>query len=163
MSRAPPTTSKSGKNASGQEAFGSKIQETPVVESSVISMADVTSMASGAGTTAASEVDKARTIATPAVEGEGGDLCIAGSLPAPDPQATGERGAWVEDDLHRCLYVSTPWEAEAVADHRDVEDFKEASHTIGRVLSVRVLVKPFEFPALGRCVPQDLMIILLAC
>jgi hypothetical protein len=34
---------------------------------------------------------------------------------------------------------------------------------IGRVLSVRILVKPFEFPALGCCVPRDLMIILLAC
>jgi hypothetical protein len=45
----------------------------------------------------------------------------------------------VEDDLHRCLYVGTPWEAEVVADRRDVEEFKEASRTIRRVLSVRVL------------------------
>jgi hypothetical protein len=84
MSRAPPTTSESGKNASSQEAFGSKIQKTPVVESQAISMADVTSTAGGAGTTAVSEVDKAGS-APPVTEGEGGDLCTAGPLPAPDP------------------------------------------------------------------------------
>jgi hypothetical protein len=50
----PLTTSERGKNTSGQEAFGSKIQETLVVESLAISMADVTSTAGGAGTTAAS-------------------------------------------------------------------------------------------------------------
>jgi hypothetical protein len=53
------TTSKSGKNASGQEAFGSKIQETPVVESPAISTVDVMSTVGGAGTTTASEADKA--------------------------------------------------------------------------------------------------------
>jgi hypothetical protein len=31
------------------------------------------------------------------------------------------------------------WEAEVVADRRDVEELKEASCTIGRMLSVRVL------------------------
>jgi hypothetical protein len=45
----------------------------------------------------------------------------------------------MEGDTHRCLYVGTPWEAEVVVDRRDVEEFKEASHTIRRVLSVRVL------------------------
>jgi hypothetical protein len=69
MCRAPPTMSESGKNASGQEAFGSKIQETPVVESPAISMDDGTSTAGGAGTTAVSEADKAGTSAPPATEG----------------------------------------------------------------------------------------------
>jgi hypothetical protein len=31
MCRAPPTMSESGQNASGQEAFGNKIKEMPVV------------------------------------------------------------------------------------------------------------------------------------
>jgi hypothetical protein len=69
MCRAPQTTSKSGKNASGQEAFGSKIQETPVVESLAISMDDVTSTTGGAGTTVASEADKDGTSAPPVAEG----------------------------------------------------------------------------------------------
>jgi hypothetical protein len=139
MCRAPPTTSESGKNASGQEVFGRKIQETPVVESPAISTVDVTSTAGGAGMTAASEVDKAGTSAPPAAEDEGGDLCIASSLPTPDPQAAGAGDAWAEDDLHQCLYVGTPWEVEVVADCHDVEEFKEASRTIGRMQSVRVL------------------------
>jgi hypothetical protein len=45
MSRVPPTTSESGKNASGQEAFGSKLLETLVVESPAASVADVMSAA----------------------------------------------------------------------------------------------------------------------
>jgi hypothetical protein len=44
-----------------------------------------------------------------------------------------------EDDAHWCLYVGTPWEAEVVTDRHDVEEFKEASRTIGHVLLVRVL------------------------
>jgi hypothetical protein len=51
-----------------------------------------------------------------------------------------EEGTRSEDDQHRCLYVSTPWEAEVVADRYDLDEFKDASHTIGRVLSVRALV-----------------------
>jgi hypothetical protein len=54
-----------------------------------------------------------------------------------------EEGARSEDDQHQCLYVGTPWQAEVVADRRDVEEFKEASRTIGRVLLVRALVKLF--------------------
>jgi hypothetical protein len=57
----------------------------------------------------------------------------------PDPQVVEAGGARAEDDLHQCPYVGTPWEAEVVADCRDVEEFKEASRTIGRVLSVKVL------------------------
>jgi hypothetical protein len=155
--------SKSGKNASGQEAFGSKMQGTPVVESLAASVADVTSAAGGAGTTAASEVDKAETSAPPTAEGEGGDLYTSDPLPASSPQAVGEEGARSEDDQHRCLYVGTPWEAEVVADRLDVEEFKEVSRTIGRVLSVRALVDPFEFLALGCPVPQGLMVVLLIC
>jgi hypothetical protein len=52
---------KRAKKASGQEAFGSKKKETPVVESPAISTADVMSTTDGAGTTAAAEVDKAGT------------------------------------------------------------------------------------------------------
>jgi hypothetical protein len=139
MSRAPPATSESGKNASGQEAFGSKIQETPVVESPVISTADVTSTAGRAGTMVTFEANKVGTSAPPTAEGEGGDLCTFGPPSAPDPQAAREEGARSEDDQHRCLYVGTPWEAEVVADRRDMEEFKEASHMIGRVVSVRTL------------------------
>jgi hypothetical protein len=123
--------SESGKNASGQEAFGSKIKEMPVVESPAASAADVTSMAGRAGTTVAFEADKAGTSTAPVAEDEGGDLCTTGPLPTPDPQAAEAGGAQAEDDLHRCLYVGTPWEAEVVADCRDVEEFKEASRMIG--------------------------------
>jgi hypothetical protein len=142
MSRAPPTASKSGKNVSGQEAFGSKMPEMQVVESPAASAADVTSVAVGAGMTAASEADKAGTSAPPSVEGEGGDLCTTGPQPALGPQPAMEEGTRSEDDQHRCLYVGTPWEAEVIANRRDVEDFKEASRTIGLVLSVRILVRP---------------------
>jgi hypothetical protein len=45
----------------------------------------------------------------------------------------------MEDDLHWCLYVGIPWEAEVIADRRDVKEFTEASRTIERVLLVRVL------------------------
>jgi hypothetical protein len=155
--------SESGKNASGQEAFGSKMPETPVVGSPAISAVDVTSTAGGAGATAASEADKAGTNVPPAAEDEGGDLYTTGPQPAPGSQAAMEEGTRSEDDQHWCLYVGTPWGAEVVADHRDVEEFKEVSRTIGRVLSVRALVDPFEFLALGRSVLQGLMAFLLVC
>jgi hypothetical protein len=54
-----------------------------------------------------------------------------------------EEGSRSEDD--QCLYVGTPWEVEVVADRRDVEEFKEASCTIGRVLLVRALVDILRF------------------
>jgi hypothetical protein len=73
MSRVPLTMSESGNNASVQEAFGSKLPETLVVESPAASAADVTSAVVGAGTTAASEADKAGTSAPPTTGGEGGD------------------------------------------------------------------------------------------
>jgi hypothetical protein len=119
--------------------------ETLVVESPAASAADVTSAAVGAGTTAVSEVDKAGTSAPLATEGEGGDLCTTGLQPAPGQQVAVEEGTRSEDDQHRCLYVGTPWEAEVVADRHDVEEFKEASRTIGSVLSVRALVDLLRF------------------
>jgi hypothetical protein len=66
-------TSESGKNASGQEAFGSKALEMLVVELSAASAADVTSTTVGVGTTAAPEEDKFGTSAPPTTEGGGDD------------------------------------------------------------------------------------------
>jgi hypothetical protein len=129
----------SGKNASGQEAFGSKAKKTPVAESPAVSTADVTSATDGTGGTAASEADKAGTSTAPSTEEEGGDLCMGDALPTSDPQEAEAGGARVEEYTHRCLCVGTPWEAEVVADCRDVEEFKEASRMIGRVLSIRIL------------------------
>jgi hypothetical protein len=123
--------------------------EMPVVESPTISATDVMSTADGAGATAASEADKAGTSVPPAAKGEGDDLCTSGPLPAPGPQAAMEEGARSEDNQHRCLYVGTPSEAEVVTDRRGVEEFKEASRTIERVLSVWALIDPLEFLALG--------------
>jgi hypothetical protein len=47
------------------------------------------------------------------------------------------------DDEDWCLYAGTPWEADVITDRRDLEKFKEAMHTIGTVLLVRVLAKFF--------------------
>jgi hypothetical protein len=65
---------------------------------------------------------------------------MADPRPTPDPQTAKAGGARTEDDVRRCLYVGTPWEEEVVADRRYIDDFKEASRTIGRVLSVRTHV-----------------------
>jgi hypothetical protein len=130
----------SGKNALGQEAFGSKVKEMPVEQSPTVSAVDVTSMAVGVGVTAASAVKKAGTGTAPPAEGEQDDLCMANPQLTPDQQTAEVGGARVEDDAHWCLYVDTPWEGEAIADCRDVDEFKEVTHTIGCVLLVRVLV-----------------------
>jgi hypothetical protein len=145
-------TSESGKNTSGQEAFGSKAKETPVEQSLVVSTADVTSAAVGTGAMAASAAKKAGTSTTPPTEGEQGDLYMADPRPTPDPQTSKAGGARVEDDMHWCLYVGTRWEEEVVANRRDIDEFKEASRTIGRVLSVRVLAWVLEILALGRVI-----------
>jgi hypothetical protein len=58
----------------------------------------------------------------------------------PYPQTAEAGGARVEDDAHQCLHVGTPWEEEVIADRRDVNDFKEASRTIGCMLTVRICV-----------------------
>jgi hypothetical protein len=39
-------------------------------------------------------------------------------------------GTSVEGDDDMCLYVGTPWEDNVVADHHDVDDFKEVSRTL---------------------------------
>jgi hypothetical protein len=137
--------------------------ETPVVESPAISTADVTSTAGKAGATAASEADKAGTSALPAAEGEGGDLYTTGPKLAPGSQAAMEEGTQLEDDQHQCLYIGTPWEAEVITDRHNIEKFKEASRTLGRVLSVRAFVNPIEFLSLGPSVLQGLMAFLLVC
>jgi hypothetical protein len=74
------------------------MSETQVVELPAISAVDVTSTASKARATVASEADKAGTSAPPAAEGEGGDLCTTGPQPAPGPQAAMEEGTRLEDD-----------------------------------------------------------------
>jgi hypothetical protein len=62
----------------------------------------------------------------------------------PDPQAA-EVGVLVPRMMRTGAFTSAhpPWEEEVVADRRDVDDFKEASHTIGRVLSMRIPVLEF--------------------
>jgi hypothetical protein len=45
----------------------------------------------------------------------------------------------------QCLYAGTPWEAEVVTDHRDLETFKEVARTIGTVLLVRTFTAPLGF------------------
>jgi hypothetical protein len=146
MSRVPLTTSESEKNASGQEAFGSKVPDMPVVESPVASAADVTSAAAGAGTSSAPEADKAETSASPTIRGEGGDHDTPDPQPAPGLQGIIDEGMDSVNDKDRCLYAGTPWEAEVVTDFRDLEMFREAAHTIGTLLLVRTLA---EFLASG--------------
>jgi hypothetical protein len=82
---------------------------------------------------------------------------MADPRPTPDPQTTEAGGARVEDETHRCLYVGTPWEEKVIADRRDVDDFKEASRTIGRVLSVRILVWVLQVLALSLGILQGLI------
>jgi hypothetical protein len=129
----------------------------PVGESPAVSTADVMSAAARTGATTTFVAEKVGTSTAPATEGEGDDLYIADPRPTPDPQAAEAGGARVEDDAHWCLYVGTLWEVEVFADHRDVDEFKEASRTIGHVLSVRVLAWVLEFLALGRCILQGLI------
>jgi hypothetical protein len=138
-----PPTLESRKNASGQEAFGTKAPEVPVVESLTASAVDVTSAAAGVGATAASEADKVGTSAPPSAGGEGGDQGT--SEPQEEPPSGGifAEGMEAVNDEDRCLYTGTPWEAEVVTDRRNLEKFKEAAHTIDTVLLVRVLAKFF--------------------
>jgi hypothetical protein len=149
--------SKSGKNASGQEAFGRKVKETPVEQSPMVSTADMTSATVGTGAMVTSTAKKTGTCTAPPTEKRQGDLCMAEPRPTPDPQTTEAGGAHVEDDPHQCLYVGTPWEEEVITDRRDVDEFKEASCTIGRVLSVRVLAWVLGILTLGRGIMQGLI------
>jgi hypothetical protein len=145
MSRVSSTTSESGKNASGQEAFGSKLSETPVVESLAASAADMTSAAVGAGTTVVFEADRARTSAPPTAGGEGGDRGTSGPQSAPGLEGIMEEGARSVDDEDLCLYAGTPWEAEVVTNRRDLETFKEAARMIRSMLLVRTPVDLVRF------------------
>jgi hypothetical protein len=145
LSRVPPTTSESGKNASGQEAFGSKVPETLVVESPAASAADMTSTTVGGGATAASEEYKAGNSAPPTTGGEGGDRSTSSPQEAPRPQGIINEGMEVVNDEDRCLYAGTSWEAEVVTDRRDLETFREATRTIGTVLLVRTLPEFLRF------------------
>jgi hypothetical protein len=123
--RAPPATSESGRNASGQEAFGRKTKEALMEQSPAVSIANVMSLAVGAGATMVSVTEKVGISATPPIRGEQDGLCMADPRPTQDPQVAKAGGARVEDDIHRCLYVTT--------DRRDIDEFKEVSRTIGRV------------------------------
>jgi hypothetical protein len=110
--RAPSTTSESGKNVSGQEAFGSKGKEEPVEQLPAVSAADVTSLAAGVGGMTAFAAEKDGASAAPPAGGEQDNLCMADPQPALDPQA-GEVGrANVGSDNRQCLY------AEPQGEHR---------------------------------------------
>jgi hypothetical protein len=163
MCRAPPTTSESGKNASGQEAFGSKIRETPVVESPAASAADVTSTAGGAGTAAASEADKVGTSIAPTAEDDGGDLYTAGSLPT---QTRRRSRREVHGRRMTCtgVFTSAPrgrWKSSPTA--AMWRNSRRHHARLGVCYRYGSLAEPFKFLVLGRCVPQGLMAILLAC
>jgi hypothetical protein len=69
-----------------------QVPETPVVESSVASAADVMSAAAGAGATAASEADKTGTSAPPATGGEGSDRGTSDSREAPPSRGIIDEG-----------------------------------------------------------------------
>jgi hypothetical protein len=122
----------------------------------------LTSPAVRVGAAAASTAEKAGTSTAPPIGGEQDDLCMTDPWPTPDPQTAGAWGALTEDDAHRCLYVSTPWEEEVTADHRDIDDFKEASCTIERVLSVRIPVGVIQIMFLSLGVLQGLISSLFA-
>jgi hypothetical protein len=79
---------------------------------------------------------------------------MADPRPMPDPQTAEAGGARVEDDAHWCLYIGTPCEEEVITDHRDVDEFKEASRMIGRVLSVRTFVWVLRTLALSHGILQ---------
>jgi hypothetical protein len=75
---------------------------------------DVTSAAIRIGAIVASTAEKAGTSTTPPTVGEQDDLCMADPRLMSDPHTTEAGGAHVEDDAHRCLFASTPWEEEIV-------------------------------------------------
>jgi hypothetical protein len=138
-------TSESGKNASGQEAFGTKAPQTLAVESSAASAADVTSAAARVRMAAAPDADKAGTSAPPTTEGEACDHDTSGPREEPPSRGIFAKGMEAMDYEDRCLYASTPWEAEVITDRRDLEKFKEAAHTISTMLLVRILDKLLLF------------------
>jgi hypothetical protein len=86
-------------------------------------------------------VDKAGTSAPPTDGGEGGDRGTSKPQEEPPSGSIFAEGMEVVNDEDRCLYAGTPWEAEVVTNRCSLEKFKEAAHTIGTVLLVRVLAK----------------------
>jgi hypothetical protein len=84
------------------------LSETPVVESPAASAVDVTSATVGAGTTAASEADRAGTSAPPTTGGESGDCGASGLLVVPGSRGIMEEGTRLVDDEDRRLYAVTP-------------------------------------------------------
>jgi hypothetical protein len=116
-----------------------------VVESPAASVADVTSAAVGAGTTAASKAERAATSTPPTTGAKGGDLGTSTPQATPGSQGIMEEGTRSTNDEDRCLYAGTPLEAEVVTDRRDLDTFKEAARTIGSVLLVRALVNLMMF------------------
>jgi hypothetical protein len=99
----------SGKNASGQEAFGSKAPEMSVMESPAASTAYMMSAAVGAGATAASEVKKAETSSPSNTEGEGSDRDTSDPQEVPPPWGIIDEGMEAVNNEDRCLYAGTPW------------------------------------------------------
>jgi hypothetical protein len=95
--------SESGKNASGEEAFGSKRKEVPVEQSLAVSAEDVTSSVIGAGATAVSAVEKAGTGTIPPTGWEQDDLCMADPQLTSNPRTAEAGGAHTEDDAYRCI------------------------------------------------------------
>jgi hypothetical protein len=116
------------------------------VESSAASAANVPSAATGVGTTAAPEADKAGASAPLTTMGGGDDLVTSDPQSVPGPRGIINEGLESVNDEDRCLYVGTPWEAEVINDRRDLETFKEAARTIRTVLLVRTFAAP-----LGSC------------
>jgi hypothetical protein len=90
---------------------------------------------------AAPETNKAGTSAPPTTEGEGSGCGTSDPQEEPPSGGIFAEGMEAVHDEDRCLYVVTPWETEVVTDRCDLEKFKEAAHTIGIVLLVRVLAK----------------------
>jgi hypothetical protein len=130
-------TSESAKNALGQEVFGRKGKEVPVEQSPAASTADVSFQPLGGGVTAASEAEKGGASGSQPVKGRQEYLCMSDLPPTLHQQTTETGGPDLEGDNDRRLYVRTPWENDVIADHHDINDFKEASRTIVRTLSVR--------------------------
>jgi hypothetical protein len=75
-----------------------------VVESPAASAANVTSTATGAGATVASEADKVRTSAHPATKGEGSDHGTSDPQEVPPPLGIIDEGMEVVNDEDQCLY-----------------------------------------------------------
>jgi hypothetical protein len=78
-----------------------------VEQSPAVSMADVTSSAVGAGTTATSSAENAGTSTAPPTGGEHDNLCMVDPRPTPDPQ-TAEVGVLASRMMRSCAYTSVP-------------------------------------------------------